>query len=120
VQDDGGSVNCLVESGLRFAADHVAGDLQNFDPVKFVTGLDSLQEHVSLVCGLSYVRCVWRFASKGNYKLSCKPTPSIDKSEYTHYICLLQPRTIQVPVNSTQKNLCSKHASQNRQSPVQH
>jgi hypothetical protein len=31
----------------------VAGDLQNFDPLKFVTDFDSLQEHdVSLVCGL--------------------------------------------------------------------
>lgn len=54
VQDDRSSVSCLVESELHFAADHVSGDLQNFDPLKFVTGLDSLQEHdVSLVCGLS-------------------------------------------------------------------
>ena len=56
MQDDGSSVNCLVESGLHFAADHVAGDLQNFDPLKFVTGFDSLLEYdVSIVCGLSYV-----------------------------------------------------------------
>jgi len=49
-------VNCLVESGHHFAADHVAGDLQNFDPLKLVTGFDSLLEYdVSTVCGLSYV-----------------------------------------------------------------
>jgi hypothetical protein len=52
--DDRSSVNCLVETGLHFAADHVSGDLQNFDPLKFVAAFDSLKEYdVSLVCGLS-------------------------------------------------------------------
>jgi len=47
-----------MSGGIRtaFSEDHVVGDLQNFDPLKFVTGFDPLREHdVSLVCGLSYV-----------------------------------------------------------------
>jgi hypothetical protein len=92
-------------------------------PAKFWSpeGFDSLLKHdVPPVCGISYVWYVWHFASKGNYKLFCKPKPSIDKSEYTHYLCLLQSRTIQIPVYSTQKIVYIKYASQNRQSSMQH